>query len=48
MGRRAGDVAETVADSSLAKKVLNWIPTRSLKDMCQDSLSWQTKNPEGY
>ena len=48
VGARPGDSAETVADPSLAKKILNWQTHRSLRDMCCDSWKWQKENPNGY
>ena len=41
VGRRDGDTAETVADPSLAKKILRWETRKSLLDMCCDSWTWQ-------
>tara|TARA_B100001248_G_C27379042_1_gene455955 strand:+ start:690 stop:1739 length:1050 start_codon:yes stop_codon:yes gene_type:complete len=41
--RRIGDVGELIADNSLAKSELNWKPKRSLKEMCEDGWSWQSK-----
>ena len=38
--RREGDFGCVVADNSLAKKVLNWTPKKSLIDMCQDGWNW--------
>ena len=46
--RRAGDKAYSVADNSLAKKILNWQPQKNLHDMCIDCWNWVTKNPNGY
>ena len=40
--RREGDVAEIFADNSLAKKLFDWAPTRTIKDMCLDGWNWQT------
>lgn len=34
MPRRAGDIAVTYADCSLAEKELGWKATKSLADMC--------------
>ena len=47
-GRRTGDVACSVADSSLAAQRLGWKTNRSLDDMCRDSWAWQQSNPFGY
>lgn len=46
--RRAGDIATCYADASLAKKELNWVAERDLREMCEDSWRWQKNNPEGY
>lgn len=47
-GRRAGDVAEVVADPSLALKDLGWSAQLGLQDMCDDLWRWQSKNPNGF
>ncbi len=46
--RRVGDNAFVMADNSLAKKILNWIPKRNIEDICRDGWNWQLKNPNGY
>ena len=46
--RRAGDIAECYADSSLAEKELGWKAQYDLDDMCASSWKWQSMNPEGY
>lgn len=46
--RRPGDLATAYANADKAKNVLCWEAKRSLKDMCQDSWNWQSKNPNGY
>ncbi len=46
--RRPGDIATCYADPSLAKEELNWIATRGLDKMCEDSWRWQKHNPNGY
>lgn len=46
--RRKGDIAHVVADNSLAKKYLNWIPKRNLEDMCKDGWKWQFMNQNGF
>ncbi len=46
--RRSGDIAECYADPTKAQKELNWTATRSIEDMCRDTWSWQSKNPNGY
>ena len=38
--RRKGDFGSVVADNSLARKILNWTPQKSLEDMCKDGWRW--------
>lgn len=45
---RSGDVAEMVADPTLANQELNWQATHTLADACRDSWRWQSQNPNGY
>lgn len=45
---RAGDVAESVADPRRAASELDWRTTRTLRDACRDTWSWQSQNPNGY
>ncbi len=47
-GRREGDIAVCYADPSLAEKELGWKAGRGIKEMCQDSWRWQSRNPDGY
>ena len=46
--RRAGDIAECYADSSLAEKEMGFKCKYGLEDMCEDSWRWQSMNTEGY
>lgn len=46
--RRPGDIAECYADTQLAYEYLGFKATKTLDDMCADSLRWQLKNPDGY
>ena len=46
--RRFGDVPVLVADNKLAISTLNWMPKRTLEDMCKDGWNWQNSNPGGY
>ena len=46
--RRKGDVFRLVADNSLAKTILNWLPSRNIEDMCADGWKWTLLNPNGY
>jgi UDP-glucose 4-epimerase len=48
VGRRAGDVAESYADPSLAQRLLGWKAAHGLDDMCRDAWRWQSMNPHGY
>ncbi|MCM1227479.1 MAG: UDP-glucose 4-epimerase GalE [Clostridium sp.] len=45
--RRPGDIATSFADTSLAKKILNWEAKLTIEDMCRDSWNFTTKNPNG-
>lgn len=47
-GRRDGDLPESYADVSKAKRELGWEAKKTLQDMCVDSLRWQRQNPDGY
>lgn len=40
VGRRPGDVADSVADPTRAKEELGWVASRTLTQMCQDSWRW--------
>tara|TARA_Y100001968_G_C19335216_1_gene706480 strand:- start:23 stop:1069 length:1047 start_codon:yes stop_codon:yes gene_type:complete len=46
--RRPGDSCSLIADNSLAFSTLNWLPKRSIKNMCIDGWKWQSLNPQGY
>lgn len=46
--RRPGDIATCYADPSYAKEVLNWEAKYNIDEMCEDSWSWQSMNPNGY
>jgi UDP-glucose 4-epimerase len=46
--RRHGDVAISVANVERAHTELGWRATRSLTEMCRDSLHWQASMPRGY
>jgi UDP-glucose 4-epimerase len=48
VARRAGDVAESYADPSLAETLLGWKATHGIDDMCRDTWRWQSMNPSGY
>ena len=42
--RRAGDIAEAWADTSLANSLLGWSASLTLEDMCRDTWRWQLKD----
>ena len=46
--RRAGDIAECYASTTLAKQELGFECKYDLNDMCEDSWRWQSQNPNGY
>ena len=45
--RRAGDIAESYAETDLAKKLLNWEAKLDINKMCADSWNFTVKNPDG-
>ena len=46
--RRKGDYGKVVANNSLAIKLLDWVPSRNIEQMCIDGWNWQLRNPSGY
>jgi UDP-glucose 4-epimerase len=46
--RRAGDPAVLVADTSRAREVLGWTPSRSLDEIIQSAWEWHWAHPEGF
>lgn len=46
--RRPGDIPACYANPEKALKELGWRAERGLDEMCEDSLRWQTLNPNGY
>lgn len=48
VARRPGDIDSCYADSSKAKRELNWTTQYNLNDMTVDSWRWQSNNPNGY
>ncbi len=46
--RRPGDLAAFWADPSKAERELGWTTSRSVDDMCRDTWTWQSQNPDGY
>ena len=45
---RKGDASCVVADNTLAKKRLDWVPNRTIEDACLDGWNWRSKNPTGF
>ncbi len=46
--RRPGDIAECYANAEKAKKELDWVATRGIDEMCEDSWRWQSTHPNGF
>ncbi len=46
--RRAGDIPENYSNAEKAYRELGWKAQYGIKEMCEDSWRWQSKNPEGY
>jgi UDP-glucose 4-epimerase len=46
--RRAGDIAQCWADSTMAFNLLGWSAHKTLDNMCADAWRWQHLNPMGY
>mgnify|MGYP001162040113 CR=1 FL=1 len=46
--RRPGDVAACYADPAAAEQLLGWKAQRGLREMCEDSWRWQSRNPNGF
>ncbi len=46
--RRAGDLAQCLADPRKAKALLNWQAELNLERMCADAWRWQSMNPQGF
>ncbi|KAJ2955992.1 hypothetical protein NQZ79_g8096 [Umbelopsis isabellina] len=46
--RRPGDIATCTADATLANRELEWFPSRTLDEMCEDMWRWTRRNPNGY
>lgn len=44
--RRKGDAAESYADVSKARNVLNWKAEKTLEQMCRDAWRWQQNNAQ--
>jgi UDP-glucose 4-epimerase len=48
VGRRAGDVGISYADTSVARTKLEWDVKYDINRMCEDSWRWQSQNPNGF
>lgn len=46
--RRAGDVAQSVADPAKIQKLTGWQATHTIDDAASSSWLWQSRNPAGY
>ena len=46
--RRPGDIAECYANPEKAKNELDWVATRGIDEMCEDSWRWQSTHPNGF
>ncbi len=43
-----GDIAACYADAAKAKEELGWEAKYGIREMCEDSWRWQSRNPNGY
>jgi len=48
IGRRAGDIATSLADPTKANRQLDWRADRGLESMLADAWRWQSKHPNGF
>jgi len=46
--RRPGDVASCYASCTLAERELGFRAEKTVVDMCRDTWTWQSKNPNGF
>ena len=46
--RRPGDVTANYADCAKARREMGWEAQFGIADMCRDSWTWQSHNPNGY
>ena len=46
--RRPGDIAACYADPAKAAEELGWKAELGIREMCEDSWRWQSRNPNGY
>jgi UDP-glucose-4-epimerase GalE len=47
-GRRAGDVSEVWADTSLIHRLTGWEPRRTLDDIISSAYAWHATHPRGH
>jgi UDP-glucose 4-epimerase len=48
VARRPGDIAQSYADTSKARRELGWSAAFDLDDMCRDAWHWQSRHPHGF
>ena len=48
VGRRPGDVSKSVADPTLAQRLIGFECKKTLEQMCTDTWNWIQNNPDGY
>jgi UDP-glucose 4-epimerase len=46
--RRAGDPAVLVADTTRARELLGWMPSRSLEEIIGSAWAWHSAHPDGF
>jgi UDP-glucose 4-epimerase len=46
--RREGDPPELVADPTAAKRILNWQPRYTIREIIESAWTWHKKHPRGY
>jgi UDP-glucose 4-epimerase len=46
--RREGDPPQLVADSSAARRVLNWQPRYTMREIVESAWAWHQAHPRGY
>ena len=45
---RKGEYAKMIADIKKAKKVLGWVPSRTIKDSVSSLVAWYERYPHGW
>ncbi len=46
--RRKGDVPTLIANNQYALSKLDWVPIKTIEDMCKDGWRWNLLNPKGF